>query len=66
MRWRTIFLLVALLCSSCSSRDVRQPPHEWLGINWDFQNHVLESRDAWDTATGRHHEYQGGGSQLVQ
>ena len=66
MRLRTIFLLVAMLCSSCSSRDVRNSPHDWLGINWDFQNHVLESREAWDSATGRHHEYQGGGSQLVQ
>jgi hypothetical protein len=66
MRLRLIVLLVAMLCSSCSSRDVRKPPHKWLGIEWDFQHHVLESREAWNAATGRHNEYDGGGSQLAQ
>ena len=66
MRFRTIFFLVALLCGSCSSRDVHRSSHEWLGINWDIQNHVLESRNAWDAATGRRNEYDGGGSQLAR
>jgi hypothetical protein len=66
MRFRTIFLFVAMLYSSCSSGDVRQSPHEWPGINWDIQNHVLESRNAWDAATGRRNGYDGGGSQLAR
>lgn len=66
MRFRMILVLAATLCASCSSREIRESLQDWPRIDWDWQTHVLESREAWDNATGRDSEYQGGGAQLAR
>jgi len=66
MRFGIIAVLVVALCASCSSPDHRESSLGWPKINWNWQNDVLESREAWDNATGRNNEYQGGGAQLAK
>ena len=59
MRLRMVFALVATMYASCSSRDVRESSHDWPKVNWNWQKHVLESREAWDDATGQKNPYEG-------
>lgn len=58
--------VIAVLCMSCSTRRVRHRSFDPPQMNWDWQTPVLESRQAWDDATGRSHQYQGFGTQLAR
>jgi hypothetical protein len=57
MRWWTFVCFVTLLCTSCSSRDVREPWYRRMNMDWNIQRHLFESGDAWEQATGRNYEY---------
>jgi hypothetical protein len=64
MRWWTAVFVVALLNASCSSRSPLQ--RAWSKLDWNVQQHVFESRAAWDQGTGRANEYEAGGAQLAR
>ena len=66
MRLRMIVALVATLCASCSARDVGKSSFDWLKPDWGWQRHVLESREAWDNATGQKNQYEEAGIQLAR
>ena len=66
MRFRIMIAILVMMCVSCSSQKFREASHDWLKINWDWQTHVLERREAWDDATGRKDQYQGASAQLAR
>ena len=66
MRWHLLFLLLPLCCASCTGRNLRAVTAEDLKLNWDWQTPVLESRTAFDEATGRRNQYDGFGIDLAQ
>ena len=58
-------IVLAVMCTSCTFGRGRQSERRWPKIDWDVQTPVLDSRRAWDDATGRRNEYDGNGSQLA-
>jgi hypothetical protein len=56
---RGILLALALCCASCSFGHGRSSTHRAPKIDWNLQRPVLESRQAWDEATGHKNEYNG-------
>ena len=66
MRWWMAAALMAPLCAACSLPNARHSLADRPKINWEWQKHVLESRQAWDEATGRKDQYEELGIQLAR